>query len=165
MGEEEKSAEKVEHIIEDSPVDDVKSADAREESAEDLLGKTSGEVEDLLKDLAELSVDEKDEPVKDDGEPPVEDIIELTEEISDDEDEPGIAGDKGERILKEDDKIYELLDVVEEAPQEIPPDSELSDEIAKRVSEIAEKVAREIMPEIAERIIREEIEKLKSDGQ
>jgi hypothetical protein len=31
----------------------------------------------------------------------------------------------------------------------------------KRVSEIAERIAKEIVPEIAERVIREEINKLK----
>jgi hypothetical protein len=31
----------------------------------------------------------------------------------------------------------------------------------KRAAEIAEKVAREVIPDIAERVIREEIEKLK----
>ena len=37
----------------------------------------------------------------------------------------------------------------------------LQDEILNRVTETAERVAREIIPDIAERIIREEIEKLK----
>jgi len=40
-------------------------------------------------------------------------------------------------------------------------DTGLHDEIMKRAQEIAEKVAREIIPDIAERVIREEIEKLK----
>jgi hypothetical protein len=39
---------------------------------------------------------------------------------------------------------------------------DLNDEAVKKVSEIAEKVTREMVPGIAERIIREEIEKLKS---
>ncbi len=37
----------------------------------------------------------------------------------------------------------------------------LNEEIMQRTTEIAEKIAREIIPEIAERIVREEIEKLK----
>lgn len=37
----------------------------------------------------------------------------------------------------------------------------LNEEIIQRTTEIAEKIAREIIPEIAEKIVREEIEKLK----
>ena len=37
----------------------------------------------------------------------------------------------------------------------------LNKEIMKRVSEIAEKISREIIPGIAEKVIKEEIEKLK----
>jgi hypothetical protein len=37
----------------------------------------------------------------------------------------------------------------------------LNEEIIKRATEIAERIAREIIPEIAERVIKEEIEKLK----
>ena len=40
-------------------------------------------------------------------------------------------------------------------------DTGLHDEIMKRAAEIAEKVAREVIPDIAERIIRAEIERLK----
>ena len=38
---------------------------------------------------------------------------------------------------------------------------DMNDEIIRRATEIAEKIAREIIPEVAERVIREEIEKLK----
>lgn len=58
--------------------------------------------------------------------------------------------------------IYDLVDVVERKPRMALVDTGLHDEIMKRAQEIAEKVAREIIPEIAERVIREEIEKLKS---
>jgi hypothetical protein len=37
----------------------------------------------------------------------------------------------------------------------------LNEAITKRAIEIAERIAREIIPEIAERVIKEEIEKLK----
>jgi hypothetical protein len=40
-------------------------------------------------------------------------------------------------------------------------DTGLHDEIMKRAVEIAERIAREVVPDIAERVIREEIEKLK----
>ena len=58
-------------------------------------------------------------------------------------------------------KIYDLVDVVARKPKMAFVDTGLRDEIMKRASEIAEKVAREVIPDIAERVIREEIEKLK----
>jgi hypothetical protein len=60
-------------------------------------------------------------------------------------------------------KIYDLIDVVERKPKMAFVDAGLRDEIMKRAAEIAERVAREIIPDIAERVIREEIEKLKKD--
>jgi hypothetical protein len=59
--------------------------------------------------------------------------------------------------------VYELVDVVSE---EKPPHEAVivtEDEIIKRVTAIAENVSRELFPAIAERIIREEIAKLKSE--
>jgi hypothetical protein len=64
-----------------------------------------------------------------------------------------IDGRVYQRIMKPDDRVFDLTDVVEDGRH---------DEIIKRVSEIAERVAREIIPDIAERVIREEIEKLKA---
>jgi hypothetical protein len=91
------------------------------------------------------------------------------------------------RMLKQGETIYDLVDVVEEG--NIPSDNDAQEvividgkvyqrlrqpndtlnrsaeigryEISAAVEEIAERVAREIIPGIAERIIREEIEKLK----
>lgn len=60
-------------------------------------------------------------------------------------------------------KIYDLIDVVERRPKMAFVDAGLRDEIMKRAAEIAERVAHEIIPDIAERVIREEIEKLKKD--
>ena len=60
-------------------------------------------------------------------------------------------------------KIYDLVDVVERKPRMAFVDTGLHDEIMKRAAEIAEKVAREVIPDIAERVIREEIESLKKD--
>jgi hypothetical protein len=68
----------------------------------------------------------------------------------------GLAGN---RSVPE--KIYDLVDVVEKRPKMAFVDAGLRDEIMRRASEIAEKVAREIIPDVAERVIREEIEKLK----
>jgi hypothetical protein len=58
-------------------------------------------------------------------------------------------------------KIYDLVDVVEKRPRMALVDTGLHDEIMKRAVDIAEKIAREVIPDIAERVIREEIEKLK----
>ncbi len=58
-------------------------------------------------------------------------------------------------------KIYDLIDVVEKKPKMAFVDAGFRDEIMKRAAEIAERVSREIIPDIAERVIREEIEKLK----
>ena len=58
---------------------------------------------------------------------------------------------------EEDKKIYDLTDVVEDAGSS----SKLNEEIVKRATQIAEKIAHDIMPRIAERVIREEIEKIK----
>lgn len=58
-------------------------------------------------------------------------------------------------------RIYDLVDVVEKKPRMALVDTGLHEEIMKRAAEIAEKVAREIIPVVAERVIREEIENLK----
>ena len=57
----------------------------------------------------------------------------------------------------EDKKIYDLTDVVEDAGLS----NKLNEEIINRATQIAEKIAHDIMPRIAERVIREEIEKIK----
>jgi hypothetical protein len=54
-------------------------------------------------------------------------------------------------------EIHALVDVIEDTPAA----NNLNEEIIKRATEIAERIAREIIPEIAERVIKEEIEKLK----
>jgi hypothetical protein len=59
------------------------------------------------------------------------------------------AGNKSE--------IHTLVDVIEDTPAS----NNLNEEIIKRATEIAERIAREIIPGIAERVIQEEIEKLK----
>lgn len=64
-----------------------------------------------------------------------------------------IDGRVYQRVLQPGDTVYELTDVVEEGPR--------GDEVSRLVAEITERIAREIIPGIAERVIREEIEKLK----
>jgi hypothetical protein len=72
-----------------------------------------------------------------------------------------IDGRVYERMLRPEDKVYDLVDILEKGSGERLQDSNLNDEIMKRVSEITQRIAREIVPEIAERVIREEIAKLK----
>ena len=60
-------------------------------------------------------------------------------------------------------RIYDLIDVVAAGPLTSFPDPDhYRDEILQRATEAVEKIAREIIPDIAERVIREEIEKLKA---
>jgi len=72
-----------------------------------------------------------------------------------------IDGRVYERMLRPEDKVYDLVDILEKGSGEPHRDSNLNDEIMKRVTEITQRIAREIVPEIAERVIREEIDKLK----
>lgn len=54
-------------------------------------------------------------------------------------------------------EIHTLVDVIEDAQAT----NNVNEEIIKRATVIAERIAREIIPEIAERVIKEEIDKLK----
>jgi chorismate mutase len=53
-------------------------------------------------------------------------------------------------------KVYDLSNLYDESRED-----QIREEIRQKAVEIAEKVAREVMPGIVERVIREEIEKLK----
>lgn len=80
---------------------------------------------------------------------------------------------EGERIIdlvnvveEGEERIVDLIDVIEEGDKRAPAkvavvNANLQEEIMKKVEETAERVAREMFPAIAERLIREEIEKLK----
>jgi hypothetical protein len=72
-----------------------------------------------------------------------------------------IDGRVYERVLKPDDTIYDLTDVVEKGSGDLMYDPGLNEEIMKKVAETTERIVKEMIPEIAERVIREEIEKLK----
>lgn len=65
-------------------------------------------------------------------------------------------------------KIHDLVDVVEERPLETAAGRDLPlerDERAIReIRDVTEQIARELIPGIVERVIREEIEKLKKAG-
>lgn len=64
-----------------------------------------------------------------------------------------------ERIAKNNKNIHELSDVIVDNGS---ADDVMNEEIMRRAAEIAERIARELVPQIAERVIREEIEKLKN---
>jgi hypothetical protein len=61
--------------------------------------------------------------------------------------------------------IYELTDMVDKRPKIAFADPGLREEIIRIASEIAGQIAREIIPIVAERVIREEIDKLKAQQQ
>jgi hypothetical protein len=82
------------------------------------------------------------------------------------------GSDMSERVLRPGEEIYDLVDVVEEGIREfvdVPEkrtrvalvNSNIQEEIIRQVTETTEKIAREMFPAIAERIIRGEIDKLK----
>ena len=68
-----------------------------------------------------------------------------------------IDGRGYENSTKNKNEMRSLMDVAEDTQTA----NNLNKEIMKRATEIAEKIALEIIPEIAERVIKEEIEKLK----
>jgi len=73
-----------------------------------------------------------------------------------------IDGRVYERVVKAEDHVYSLVDVVESGSSGSLHDLKRdNDEIIKRVTEITERIAREMVPGIAERVVREEIDKLK----
>jgi hypothetical protein len=92
------------------------------------------------------------------------DVVEedLPPEVKGDQEIIVIDGRIYERIFRPEDRIYDLVDVVEEGRETSFRKGALGEEIRKIAAEMAEKIAREVIPGIAERVIREEIEKLKS---
>jgi hypothetical protein len=74
-----------------------------------------------------------------------------------------IDGRGYDRVLRPEDKIFNLHDVFAEGPGPGLREGAMDEEIRKIALATAEKIARELIPEIAERVIRGEIEKLKSD--
>jgi hypothetical protein len=72
-----------------------------------------------------------------------------------------IDGRVYERVLNPGDAVYDLTDEVEKGSGGFMDDPGLNEEIMKAVAETTERIVKEMVPEIAERVIREEIEKLK----
>jgi hypothetical protein len=85
----------------------------------------------------------------------IHDLVELVDSAS------GFREKNGSETGTGPERIFDLVDVVDRKPRMAFVDTGLHDEIMKRAVEIAEKVAREVIPDIAERIIRAEIERLK----
>ncbi len=68
-----------------------------------------------------------------------------------------IDGRGYESISPEGQNIHDLTEVVEDRPMNV----QINDLVMKRTEEMIERIVRDVIPEIAERVIREEIEKLK----
>jgi len=67
------------------------------------------------------------------------------------------------RKLRQSERIYDLTDTIEERSAPSLSEAGLSDEMLIKISEMCERVARQMFPPIAERIIKEEIRKLKKN--
>jgi len=84
------------------------------------------------------------------------------------EEEAGVSGGPGTFFKPDREpaagpvKIHDLTEVVQDIPVRAVVDPALRELVLQRVTEIAERMAREMIPGIAERVIREEIEKLKT---
>ena len=63
-----------------------------------------------------------------------------------------------ERVRSNDDRIFDLMEVVDDNLLAL----QINDEVMKQAAKIIEEIAREVIPDIAERVIREEIEKIKA---
>jgi hypothetical protein len=92
-------------------------------------------------------------------------VHDLTDELQDDNNEnnqdvivvDGRGYENDSQIKKE---VYNLVDVIEDNQM----GDKMYEDIILRLEEIVEKIARRMVPEIAEKIIREEIEKLKNSN-
>lgn len=69
-----------------------------------------------------------------------------------------IDGRGYDRVKSNGDNIHELTEVVDDNLSV----SQINDAVMKRAAEIIEKIARDVVPVIAERVIKEEIEKIKT---
>lgn len=72
-----------------------------------------------------------------------------------------IDGRGYERVRSGSERIHDLTDVVEDNPSK----AQMNEAVMKHSVEIIERIARELIPGIAERVIREEIEKIKVQSQ
>lgn len=96
----------------------------------------------------------------------VYDLVEIVDDLNEgvpkrDQEIIVIDGRVYERVSKPGDRVYDLMDIDEEGSAISASVADIQERIMKRVDEITERVVREMVPDIAERIIRDEIEKLK----
>jgi hypothetical protein len=72
----------------------------------------------------------------------------------------------GGRTLRKGEPVFELLESLEDAAPAVEPGAPrqpMSEaELRQIITEAVERIARDLIPEIADRVIREEIEKLKN---
>lgn len=93
------------------------------------------------------------------GDKKIYDLTEVYEERNskDNQDVIVVDGRSYEKADKDNKNIHDLVDVAEDQPAV----NAFQKEMLEQITRTTEGIAREIIPEIAERIIREEIEKLK----
>jgi hypothetical protein len=72
-----------------------------------------------------------------------------------------IDGRVYERVWRPGDEVHDMLDTMEKGSGKSLDEVSLNAEIIKRVAEITERIAKDMIPEIAERVIKNEIDKLK----
>jgi len=87
--------------------------------------------------------------------PPKKGVFDLVDAIEEKQDDQSSLSSKP--------TVYDLVDAVAEAAPPARLETISKEDIMKQITAIAEKTARELFPEIAERIIREEIAKLKTE--
>lgn len=74
-----------------------------------------------------------------------------------------VDGRSYQREPQSGEKIHDLVVTAEEEQLAVQPGDLLDDETRKKIMEAVERMCREMIPGIAEKIIREEIEKLKQE--
>ncbi len=125
----------------------------RDGGAGDMVGDIRGE--DVIVDGRLLKPDEK-----------IHDLVDIVHDDFENNSKKDreiivIDGRVYERVSGQDEKVYDLGDVVEKGAGDTLSDPGFNDKIEKRIVEVAERIARELVPGIAEKVIREEIEKLR----
>lgn len=147
----------------------------RETTDEERLSSSPVDSSPLMTVEADLSkgkIDEEDMVIDGRVLRGVDRILDLVDVV---DDQPIVESHGGQDIIVIDGRVYErvtrprnvMLDTAALTEHSAPPriDNGLHDEIMKAVIKIAEGIVRDAVPDITERIIREEIEKLKADNQ
>lgn len=126
-----------------------------ETAAKRTLPGDSDEIYDLL-DIVEESPDKIHELI---------DIIEEPKPLLKEEPQGTLVinGRGYQEVLPQERNTPDLLDIAVEKPLAKQPMVLLEDELKREILATVERMTREMFPDIAERIIREEIEKLKEE--